>query len=79
MTTQLDFEKRKKQNGNSDVKTNASPVLFPPTPDKKQANDTTADQIFCVFCKCYHKPNAQIRCALNRAFKKIDGNHVEST
>jgi len=72
MATQLDFEKRKKRTGHSDVKTNASPVLFPPTPDGKLTKDVMDDQVFCVFCECYHKPNAKLRCAFNRAITKIE-------
>jgi hypothetical protein len=72
MTTQLDLEKRKKRTDHSDTKSSASQVLFPPTPNEKRAKDTTDEQVFCVLCECYHKPNAKLRCAVNRALTKIE-------
>ena len=72
MATQLEFEKRKELASHSDVKTNASQVLLPPTPAEKQVEDVVDDQVFCVFCECYHKPDAKLRCAFNRAIKKIE-------
>jgi hypothetical protein len=71
ITTQLDFEKRKKQTGHSDVKNADSQVLFPPTPEEG-VKDLMVDQNFCVFCECYHKPGAKLRCAFNRAITKIE-------
>jgi hypothetical protein len=71
MTTQLDFKKRKKGTANSDVKTENSQVLLPHTIDEKQAYDLMDSQAFCSLCESYHKPNAKLRCALNRAIRKI--------
>ena len=78
MTTQLDFEKRKKETGNSDVKTEASQALLPPIMDKKQGKELDAE-VFCTLCEFYHKPSAKLRCALNRAMRKLDANRVRST
>jgi hypothetical protein len=72
MATQLDFEKRKKRIDQPSEETVDSQILFPPTPDKKLTQDVRADQTFCVFCGCYHKPNAKLRCAFNRAITKIE-------
>jgi hypothetical protein len=72
MTTQLDFGKRKKETCHPDTKTEASQVLLPPTQEQKQAKDLIADQVFCVFCGYYHKPDAKLRCALHRAITKIE-------
>ena len=66
MTTQLDFKKRKK-----DVKSESSQVLLPHTMDEKQAYDLMDSQAFCSLCESYHKPDAKLRCALNRAIQKI--------
>ena len=71
MATQLDFEKRKKRTAHSDIETDSSQVLLPPTPEER-AKDLMVDQNFCVFCECYHKPNAKLRCAFNRAINKIE-------
>jgi len=71
MVTQLDLEKQKKQAGHSDVKTVDSQVLFPLKPNKKLATDLIANQVFCSSCEGYHEPNAKLRCALNRAIRKI--------
>ncbi|MGD9131050.1 MAG: hypothetical protein PVH73_05700 [Candidatus Bathyarchaeota archaeon] len=71
MATQLDSEKRKKRTEYSDIETNSSQVLLPPTPEER-AKDLMVDQNFCVFCECYHKPNAKLRCAFNRAINKIE-------
>ena len=75
ITTQLDFEKRKKRVGNSGVKTENSPALLSPTLDEKQGKELDAE-VFCPLCEFYHKPSAKLRCALNRAMKKIDANRV---
>jgi hypothetical protein len=76
MATQLDFEKRKKETGHPDAKTEASQALLPPTQDQKQVKDLVADQVFCTLCKYYHKPNAKLRCALHRAITKIEARLV---
>jgi hypothetical protein len=76
MTTQLDFEKSKKRTSQSDVKTNKSQVLFPPTPDKKLTNELIADQVFCSLCESYHKPNSKLTCALNRAIRKMEVKNI---
>ena len=75
MTTQLDFEKRKERADHSGAKVADLQVLFPPTP-KEAAKDLLVDQNFCVFCESYHKPNAQLRCAFNRAITKIESKTV---
>ena len=76
MTTQLDFEKHKKRTRNSDVKTENSQVLLPNTMDEEQAHILMDSQVFCSLCESYHKPNAKLRCALNRAIRRIEANNV---
>jgi hypothetical protein len=75
MTTQLDLEKSKKRTSQSDVKTIKLQGLFPPTLEE-QTKDLIVDQSFCVFCGCFHKPSAKLRCALNRAITKIGSKTV---
>lgn len=76
MTTQLDLKKRKKETGTPGVKTEDSQVLLPPTPNEKQANNLMDVEVFCSLCEFYHKPNAKLKCALNRALRKIDTKKV---
>ncbi|PVX26336.1 MAG: hypothetical protein CW691_01715 [Candidatus Bathyarchaeum sp.] len=71
MTTQLDLDKPQNPIGPSDTKTTPSQVLQPPK-DKKQAKDPKDGYMFCSLCLSYHKPNAKLICALNRAFGKIN-------
>jgi hypothetical protein len=75
METQLEFEERKKRTGHSDVKTDESQVLFPPMLEE-QTKDLMVDKSFCVFCGCFHKPDATLRCAFNRAITKIESKTV---
>jgi hypothetical protein len=75
MTTQLDFEKRKKRTSHSDVKAVESQAFFPPILEERP-NDLICDQKFCVFCGRFHKPSAKLRCALNRAITKIGSKTV---
>ena len=70
MATQLELEKSKKRT-DSNVKTTNSQSIFLPTPEE-QTNDLMIDQNFCVSCKSFHKPNAKLRCAFNRAITKIE-------
>lgn len=72
ITTQLDLEKPKKRTDHPSTKTDASQVLLPPTLDEKQAKNLMVDQVFCTLCEFYHKPNAKLRCALNRAMRKLE-------
>jgi hypothetical protein len=77
MSTQLDFEKRKKRTDNSDINTENLQALLPPSMDKKQGTELDAE-VFCTLCEFYHKPSAKLRCALNRAMRKLDANRLQS-
>lgn len=76
MTTQLDLEKHQNTTESSDTTTTPSQVLQPPK-DKKQVKDLKDDYLFCSLCLSYHKPNAKLICALNRALGKINTKPVQ--
>ncbi|PVX25935.1 MAG: hypothetical protein CW716_07000 [Candidatus Bathyarchaeum sp.] len=76
MTTQVEFEKRKKRTVNSDVRTEKSQILLSHRLEEKQAYELTDSQAFCSLCGSYHKPSAKLRCVLNRAIRKIEVKNV---
>jgi len=68
MVSRLELEEQKKH-----TKLDANeegPQVIMPLFDKNK--EDSKDTVFCKTCGSYHIPTARLRCALKRAFRKIE-------